>query len=435
MSEQIAVLGAGLAGLAAAQRARERGCAVELYERHGYVGGHAASHQVDGFTFDEGPHVSFTRRPEIRELFERAVDGDFLEHRATITNYWRGHEIRHPAQTNLYGLPTDVVQDCIVGFVKARYEEERPVETYADWCHQGLGRAFSEEFTFRYTRKYWTIEAANMSTDWVGARMYPPRLEEVVRGALAPSTENHHYMQGFRYPRRGGFGAYLNAVSAGQEVHLGHDLASVDLRSGTLEFTGGQTARFETLVSSLPLPELVRRIKDVPAHVARAAERLVCTSLVLVNVGLGRSDGFPDAHWMYSYDEDTLYSRINLPHRLSPYNAPEGCGSIQVEVYHSRYRPLPCDDVLGRTMDDLVRNGLVEKGDDVRVAQAQHIAYANVLFDLERARSLAVVRAYLDEQGVICCGRYGEWAYLWTDDSIVSGWAAAERAAAAQPAP
>ncbi len=431
MSEQVAVLGAGLAGLAAAGKARELGLQVDLYEKHEYVGGHAYSHEIDGFTFDEGPHVSFTKRPEVKQLLEDAVEGDFLEHRSVITNYWNGHVITHPAQTNLYGLPPDLVQNCIVDFVEARSAPDRPIENYGDWCIQGLGRAFSEEFTFRYTRKYWTTEAYDMSTDWVGNRMYPPKLEEVVRGAIAPPQEgvNHHYLTGYRYPRTGGFGSFVRAVSRGHTAHLGHELTSVDLRRKRLEFANGHVAHFDALINTIPVPELVRRIVDVPAEVKAAAERLICTSLEVINVGVGRDEGYPDAHWMYFYDEDTIFSRVNLPHRLSPFNVPDGCGSIQVEVYHSRKKPLPVEDVLSKTIEDLVKEGLLHKGDDIRVAQRQSIAYANVLFDLARADNLAVVQNYLASNGVIPAGRYGEWAYLWTDDSIVSGWAAAEKAA------
>lgn len=431
MTKQVAILGAGLAGLAAAGRARALGLQADLYERHAYVGGHAASHTTDGFTFDEGPHVSFTKRPEIRQLFDDALDGDFLEHRAVISNYWRGHEITHPAQTNLHGLPTDVVERCIVDVARARYEPPREVATYADWCLQGLGEAFSEEFTFRYTRKYWTTEASNMSTDWVGGRMYAPKLEEVVRGALAPAREgeNHHYLTAYRYPRTGGFGSFVRAVSRDVPVHTDHDLVSVDLHQRRLEFANGRTAHFETLINTIPVPELVRRIAGVPAAVREAAEQLVCTSVEVINIGLGRDTDWPEAHWMYFYDEETIFSRANLPHRLSPNNVPAGCGSIQLEVYHSRYQPLPVEDVLGRTMEDLVREGLVSREEDVRVAQRQSIPYANVLFDLARAPNLAIVQEYLQANGVVPAGRYGEWAYLWTDDSVVSGWAAADRVA------
>ena len=425
----VAVLGAGLAGLGAAQRLRKLEYPIAVYEKSGFVGGHAASHRLGEFIFDDGPHVSFTNRPEIKALFAEAVDGQYFEYQTRMLNYWKGHWVPHPAQCYLYGLPTDVVERCIVDFVKAQYEDDGPVENYADWCYRSLGRTFSEEFTFRYTRKYWTTEARDMSTDWVGPRMYPPKLKEVIRGAVAPHDTMFHYLSSFRYPAEGGFGSYLKAVDADKPVNLRHEVASVDLKRRRLEFADGSEAHYDGLVSSLPLPELVRLIKDVPRPVSEAAEGLRCSSLVLVSVGVERDEGWPDAHWMYFYDEDVIFSRAHLPHLLSPNNVPSGCGSIQLEVYHSETRPLPTDDVLNRTMDDLYRTGVLHRDDRILVSHEQPMAYANVIFDLDREKNLAVVQSYLDEQGVMCCGRYGEWAYFWTDDSVVSGWGAADRIA------
>lgn len=424
----VAVLGAGLAGLAAAQRLRELGCHIDIYERNTYVGGRACSHQVDGFVFDQGPHVSFTKRPEIQSLFAQAVNGQFLQQDAKLWNYWQGYRIQHPVQCNLHGLPVDVVIRCVVDLTKVQYESNPMVKTYADWCFQSLGRTFSSEFTLPYTRKYWTTEASKMSADWVANRMYSPKLEDVVRGALGPHNQNYHYITHFRYPCQGGFGAYVQAVAADQNVLLGHEVVMVDLQHRKLEFANGKKAYFDVLISSLPVPELIRRIEDVPRSVSKAAERLTCTSLVLVNVGIEHNEGFPDSHWEYFYDEDIIFARGNFPHNLSSNNVPQGCGSIQVEVYHSKYRPLPCQDVLNRAIEDLHRLGLLHKDDRILIAEEQRIPYANVLFDLDRAQNLATVQNYLAEQDVICCGRYGEWAYYWSDDSIVSGWQAAERA-------
>jgi len=56
------------------------------------------------------------------------------------------------------------------------------------------------------------------------------------------------------------------------------------------------------------------------------------------------------------------------------------------------------------------------------------VNYANVIFDLDRADALKVVRGYLDELGVESCGRYGEWGYQWTDEAFMSGERAAQRA-------
>ena len=64
--------------------------------------------------------------------------------------------------------------------------------------------------------------------------------------------------------------------------------------------------------------------------------------------------------------------------------------------------------------------------DRILFRNAMVVEYANVIFDLDRAAAVATVHGYLDDIGVAYCGRYGDWGYMWTDESFISG----ERAAA-----
>jgi hypothetical protein len=77
---------------------------------------------------------------------------------------------------------------------------------------------------------------------------------------------------------------------------------------------------------------------------------------------------------------------------------------------------------------DLKKVGLLRDTDKILFKNTIHVEYANVIFDLERAQALATVHGYLDEVGVRYCGRYGDWAYIWTDESFLSGERAAEKA-------
>ncbi|MBV8490374.1 MAG: FAD-dependent oxidoreductase, partial [Candidatus Eremiobacteraeota bacterium] len=54
---RIAVVGAGLAGLAAALELKESGARVELFERSRLLGGRATSFEIDGHEVDNGQHV------------------------------------------------------------------------------------------------------------------------------------------------------------------------------------------------------------------------------------------------------------------------------------------------------------------------------------------------------------------------------------------
>jgi hypothetical protein len=79
---------------------------------------------------------------------------------------------------------------------------------------------------------------------------------------------------------------------------------------------------------------------------------------------------------------------------------------------------------------DLRRCGILRIDDPIVFRSAMLVPYANVIFDLERAAALKTVHEYLDDVGIAYCGRYGDWGYMWTDESLISGERAAETALA-----
>lgn len=427
----IVVLGTGMAGFGAAHRLHAEGIVPVMFDKNTYHGGHTASFHYDsGFLFDMGPHISFTKDPRIQDLFADSVDQKYETVQITLNNYWRGYWPLHPVQLHLHGLPEDVIVKVITDFVEERQGPERTIRNYADWLLASFGKTFSEVFPMQYTRKYHLTTAENMSTDWLGPRIYRPSLEEVLRGALSASAPHVHYITHFRYPSRGGFVSYLTKFVPLGNLKFGHELVSVDPRGRRLLFSNGATAEYDALVSSVALPDLIPMIQGVPQDVLDAARRLACSTCVLVNVGVNRED-ISSAHMTYFYDEDICFTRLSFPHMLSANNVPPGAGSIQAEVYFSgKYKPLTCppEELIEPVIRDLRRCGLLRDSDRILFRNAMVVRHANVIFDLERAAALKTVHGYLDDLGIAYCGRYGDWGYMWTDESFKSGELAAERA-------
>lgn len=428
---QIAVLGAGMAGFGAVHRLHTAGARSTLYEKRDHYGGHTSSYRFpNGFVFDEGPHVSFTQDERIQQLFAANVNGDFQTLSTRVNNYWKGYWIKHPAQCNLYGLPNDLVVNVLREFIEAQYREPGEICNYRDWLIASFGRTFAETFPMEYGFKYHTTTADNMTTDWLGPRLYRPSLEEVLRGALSPKTPDVHYISHFRYPSRDGFVSYLKPFVQHTDLRVSHEVVGVDPRGRELHFRSGARAQYDRLISSLPLVELVPLIAGTPRDVLEAAERLACTTVVIVSLGVNRAD-LIDAHWTYFYDRDVFFTRLSTPHLQSPHNVPPGCGSLQAECYYSaKYRPLDRtpEDCIEPVIRDLIRCGVLREDDEILFRQAMLIPYANVICDLDRPAALATVHGYLEDVGVLVCGRYGEWGYLWTDEAFKSGERAAERA-------
>jgi protoporphyrinogen oxidase len=418
-----------MAGMGASERFRESGLSAQVYDKHPYPGGHTASHRNAGFIFDEGPHVSFTKNERFKKLLAQSVGNDYQKVDAAINNYWQGYWIRHPAITNLYGLPSDLVARIIKDFVDSQPLREKPIRHYLDWLVATYGRTFAETFPAKYTIKYHTTAAENLATDWLGPRLYPAKLEEVLLGALSASSPNVHYVQDYRYPTHHGFAAFLSVFQQGADLRLNHEISGIDWERRQLSLSGGRAIEYDELVSSIPLPELISMLHQVPRDVTRAAELLACTSVVLVNLGVGRPD--VSCHsWNYYYDDEFPFSRVSYPRVMSPHVVPEGMSSIQAEVYFSKkYRPLTShpDELIQPTIDGLTRAGVLRPDDRITFRQAMLIPYANIIFDLDRIEALRTVHGFLDSIGIHYCGRYGDWGYLWTDEAFESGERAAQR--------
>src|SRR5262249_7669780 len=159
----------------------------------------------------------------------------------------------------------------------------------------------------------------------------------------------------------GGFVSYLGKFVRLADLRLNHEVVAIDPRARRLTFSSGAVGSYDALISSVPLPELVRMIRGVPREVIDASQRLACATCVLVNVGVDRKD-LSEAHITYIYDEDICFTRLGFPHMLSARNAPAGSGCIQAEVYFSdKYKPLTVspEELIQPVIRDLRRCGVL----------------------------------------------------------------------------
>lgn len=98
---------------------------------------------------------------------------------------------------------------------------------------------------------------------------------------------------------------------------------------------------------------------------------------------------------------------------------PEGCSSLQMEVYckEGEYTE---QQLLDGTVGKLVELGII-KQEDILFAHVGFEKYVNVVFDHQIYENREIVRDYLMSLGIEPIGRFGEWGYLWSSQSLLSG--------------
>ena len=102
----VAILGAGIAGIAAGYHLSQRGIEHTIFEKNSSWGGLCDNFSIgEGFLFDKFVHLSFTKSEVVKNLFQNNTA--FYSHKPESSNYYKNLWLKHPVQNNLASLSID----------------------------------------------------------------------------------------------------------------------------------------------------------------------------------------------------------------------------------------------------------------------------------------------------------------------------------------
>lgn len=469
------VVGAGPTGLSAAYHLGE---SAILLEQNQTVGGWCRSVTENGFTFDYAGHIMFSNDPYVHQLYKMLLGDNVHWQDREAWIFSKGVYTRYPFQGALHGLPPAVIKECILGAIEARFGSVKPAKSSGngslkknghssgngtvcrtaqieDCCADGIleasarlgssageprnfeefiykvwGAGIAKHFAIPYNRKLWAVPLTEMETSWLGGRVPLPDLEEMIEGALSPVPRPMGPNARFGYPLRGGFQALMNGFLPHLKGQLKLDtrVASVSPRSHTVTLDDGTQIRYDHLISTMPLPALVRSMgNEAPASIRDAAAGLRHVSVRCVHIGVGR-ENITEKHWIY-YPEDTVFHRIFVQGNASPHCNPPGGFGFTCEITYSPQKPLPCDGdaLIQRCIEDARRVGFIRPDDPIRAGVQVDMPYAYVVYDHGRQARVRMIRDWLAEHDIVLAGRYSEWEYYNSDHAFIAGKKAADQ--------
>lgn len=412
------IIGAGIAGLGASHALRLRGEDSIVLEKDDTYGGLCGNFEINGFRFDRFVHLSFAKKELCAtEIFEKACpDARLLQ--SNPFNIYKGKWIKHPAQNNLYPLE-QWEKDAVIDDFKKRPITFIKPENYEAWLRLQFGNYFAEHFPMVYTKKYWMKEAKELRTEWTGGRFYQPSVDEVIEGSKTQDTPTTYYSKEMLYPAKGGFKSFLKDLAEEATIRVNTAVCKIDVYNKLVKLNSSDAEiQYDRLISSMPLPEIIQIIENVPEGVRKVASKLEATCGYHVSIAL-KTKNIPPYLWWYIYDEDNLSARVHSPSLKSPDNAPTGCSSLQMEVY-CKLGEYTEQEIKDRTVGKLIEKGII-KEEDILFVHLGFEKYANVIFTEPIYESRKIVRDYLALVGIETIGRFGEWDYLWSDQSLLSG--------------
>lgn len=427
----IAILGGGLAGLSAAHHLRERPHVV--LESEDAPGGLCRTREAEGFRFDYTGHLLHLRDPRAIALVDELLPDAFrvIERRAWVRT--RGVTVPFPFQANLHGLPPEVVEDCLVGFMES-LEAPRPDGedvSFETWVRATLGSGIGKAFLFPYATKLFRRAPSRMTADWVSWSVPRPTPREIVRGALGIRNEGMGYNATFRYPVRGGIGILPAALAAaGGTIRCGARVVEVDLGAREVGLAGGERIRYDQLVVTVPFPAFLGMVRG-GGDLAAEAVSLDWSVVACLNLGVERPGVGGGAHWIYFPDPDVPFYRVGFPTAFSDSVAPPGTSSLYVEIGLARGETPDLEALEAAALAGLRREGILEESDRILVRDLVLLDPGYVVFDRARQRAMARVLPALEAAGVYAIGRYGAWTYSYMERALLDGIEVAERLRAA----
>jgi len=421
------ILGAGLAGLSAAYHVKGP---YRVFERENRVGGLCRSESHDGFMFDFAIHILYSSDPYATELIRnKLLKDNFQEQDRSSWVSLRGVHTFYPFQANTYGLPLEIVKECVLGLIRATYERDpAKAGNFREWIHATFGDGIAEHFMIPFNEKCWAIDLRKMSIGWIKDRVLQPTIEEVLHGALTDQRKGFGPNAKFWYPRVGGieslprgFLPYLDS----QRIHLGKSVVEISPRERQVRISDGEVVPYDRLISTLPLPRLLSLVKGVPAACRRTAARLEHNTIWGVNLGINRPK-ISEKHWIYYPEREFLFHRISFPMNFSPSMAPRGMSSITAEVGMSRHKPVRKETLVQDVIRDLKKTPFLKSEGDIVSTSVLELTPAYIIYHLRHRSDVDDLKRYLLQQNIFSCGRFGDWEYLNMDHSILAGKRAAE---------
>ena len=417
------ILGAGLAGLSAAYHLGED---YEIFEKQDRVGGLCRSETLDGFTFDYAIHILYSNDADATGLIKDVLLKDnFQSQPRSSWVYSHGVHTFYPFQANTYGLPVNVVEECILGLIRAMYEkdEHRQPANFEEWVYATFGEGIAKYFMIPFNLKCWAIDLKKMSSEWIKDRVLQPKLEEVIHGALTAQRKGFGPNAEFWYPKEGGIEAlprgFLPHLDESR-IHLKTEIVAIDGRQKQVQIVGGEKVPYDHLISTLPLPCLVDLMSEVPNNLAQARGRLENNTIWAVNLCIDRPR-ISAKHWIYYPEMEYLFHRISFPMNFHPSMAPEGKSSITVEVGASKHKYVNRETLVEDVIRDLKKTDYVEDDSEIIAHNVLELTPAYIIYHIEHRQDVDLIHEYLRSIDIYPCGRFGDWEYLNMDHSIMSG--------------
>lgn len=411
------ILGAGPSGLVMSLFLKHDNMVLEKTD---HPGGHAGSFVEQGYTFDYGPHIMFSRNKEVLDFMIASLGRNVQKCKRHNKISYKGKFLKYPFENDLSSLPLEDNFDCLNSFLfnpyKKKYAKPKDLE---QWLLHTFGKGICERYLFPYNEKVWNIPVKDLSMLWAGRIPNPP-VEDVIKSSIGYQTEGYLHQLYYHYPLKGGYQAISEAWAKKVKPTYNFEVRKITKTKNKTFIVSNEEKEleFDQIVSTLPIQELVKLINiPIPTKVQNAIKGLIVNPMFIISLGIKGKDKNQYTA-MYFPEKDFLVNRISFPKTFSPHNAPAGSYSIQAEITclkNSTEWNKSDQEIIKHTVNGLRKKGVLQKAEKIVYQNVKRAQYAYVVYDKNYEKNVKIIRDWFPKQGIHLVGRFSYFEYINVD--------------------
>ena len=409
------ILGAGPSGIGAAIALGEQCTVLEAGDR---VGGGSGSIEIDAAVFDLGGHSFHTPHPEVRQLVYDAVE--MYEQKREARCYAFGQLIDYPFQRNYRQLSdAQVVEDCALGMQNAG--DAAGAANFEEFLVRRFGQGIARHFMLPYNRKLWGEDLSRLAVSWTGERVAAPENQRESFEKAGGVRKPLHGDTVVAYPAVGGFGEVFTALSRRiADLRLGEAVARIDPRSRTLHTRSNATYLWQRLISTLPVDRLLEMIDGIDPALRQSAARLERLPLRMVFVVIDHPVDTPIQR-IYSAEARIPAHKIAINHNSSDYLRRLPRHGVMLEVSPGTRAGVTPEDLKSGAAETLRTLGIIRTADEIRSIHVRDVPYGYPVPTHDRSQRVEGIKRASEQMSIHTVGRFGEWAYINSDEALHRG--------------
>lgn len=401
----LGIIGGGLSGISLGYFVKDS----EILESDSKFGGLMQSIQENGFTFDiSGGHILFSQNEKVLDFIKNILGDNIVSRKRNTKILYNDRYIKYPFENGLSELPLKENYECLRDFINCSHKSPK---NFKEFLYNNFGKSIANKYLIPYNKKIWKYPLNKMEAQWAKDRLPIPKTNEVIKASLGLESEGYTHQLNFFYPKDGGIQSLINKLAEKTKIINNFKVEKIE-RNGN-GWLINKEKYYDDIVSTIPLPELIKCLDNVPQRVLRAVNNLKYNSLITIMLGLNFK--IKDISWIY-FAGNELYHRLNFVSNFSENAAPKGKSSLIAEITYRK------DNKIVTMTDQEIINVVISQFGchklEICYSKVYKTKYAYVIYDINYYKNMQIINSFLEERGIKTIGRFAEWQYYNMDNCI-----------------